>query len=137
MSHMAGVARRIYPTGFMISQFFFAIGGLSIDGKCLNDILMMDVQHKMCRMITKENNRSLQHLKPLCSSACVPAFYASRYDDNGISITLERVSQEIDWSIALSLIKYEGIYHFGGRDEKNIASNRLLCIQIEKNTHTT
>lgn len=70
----------------------------------------------------------MRHLKPLCSSACVAAFYSSRYDDTGINLSLERVSKEIDWSTALSLIKYEGIYHFGGRDDNNRASNRLLCI---------
>lgn len=63
----------------------------------------------------------------MCSSACVAAFYSSRYDEKGINLTIDRVSQDIDWSTALSLIKYEGIYHFGGRDEKNVASNRLLC----------
>ena len=82
----------------------------------------------MCRTLTKETLRSLRHLKPLCSSACVAAFYASRYDEKGINLSLDRVSQDIDWSTALSLIKYEGIYHFGGRDEHNVASNRLLCI---------
>ena len=58
----------------------------------------------------------------------MPAFYASRYDKDGVNLSLECVRKQIDWSIALSLIKYEGIYMFGGRDDKNIASNRLLCI---------
>lgn len=79
----------------------------------------------------------MKQLKRLCSSACVPAFYSSRYGEAGVHLSLEKVSQEIDWSIALSLIKYEGIYHFGGRDEKNVASNRLIVIQIEKNCTTT
>ena len=43
-------------------------------------------------------------------------------------------TEEIDWSTALSLIKFEGIYHFGGRDERNNASNRLICIQIVKDS---
>ena len=34
------------------------------------------------------------------------------------------------------MIKFEGIYLFGGRDDKNIASNRLLCIQIVKDSTT-
>lgn len=42
MSHMASVARRIYSTGFIIGQYFYAIGGLSINGACLDDILQMD-----------------------------------------------------------------------------------------------
>ena len=132
MSHMAGVQRRIYPTGFIIGKYVYAIGGLSINGECLADILQMDTQMKKCRTITKETLKSLRHLRPLCSSACVAAFYSSRYDDKGINLSLDRVSKEIDWSTALSLIKYEGIYHFGGRDENSRASNRLLCIQIGK-----
>ena len=127
MSHMAGVARRLYSCGFVISQFCFVIGGLSVDGNVLDDVLMLDTQQKMCRAITQETNKSLRHLKPLCSSACVAAFYSSRYDEEGVNLSLDRVTQEIDWSIALSLIKYEGIYHFGGRDGRNVASNRLLC----------
>ncbi len=70
----------------------------------------------------------MRNLKALCSSACVPAFYASRYDEEGVNLSLDRVTQEINWSTALSLIKYEVIYLFGGRDDQNIASNRLLCI---------
>ena len=128
MSHMAGVSRRIYPTGFIIGKYVYAIGGLSINGECLADILQMDTQQKMCRTITRDSMKSMRHLRPLCSSACVAAFYSSRYDDRGINLSLDRVSQEIDWSTALSLIKYEGIYHFGGRDENCRASNRLICI---------
>ena len=100
MSHMAGVSRRIYSTGFIMSQYCFAIGGLSIEGECLNDILQMDTQKKMCRTITRETNKTLRNLKPLCSAACVPAFYSSRYDEEGVNLSLDRVSQEIDWSIA-------------------------------------
>ena len=78
----------------------------------------------------------MKQLKRLCSSSCVPAFYSSRYGKSGVNLSLDKVSQDIDWSIALSLIKYEGIYHFGGRDEKNVASNRLVVIQIQKNATT-
>ena len=69
-------------------------------------------------------------MRPHCSAACVPAFYASRYGRDGVNLSLECIKKDIDWSTALSLIKYEGVYLFGGRDETNIASNRLLCIQI-------
>ena len=133
---MAAVSRRIYTTSFMISQYFFSIGGLSINGECLNDILMLDTVQKRCSSITSESNKSMKHLRKLCSSACVPAFYSSRYDQTGINLSLEKVCQDIDWSIALSMIKYEGIYHFGGRDNKNFASNRLVVIQIKKNETT-
>ena len=128
MSNMIGVARRIYSTGFIISQYFFAIGGISLEGKCLAEILMMNTDTNSARRITKENNKSIKNLKALCSSACVGAFYASRYDTEGVNLSLDQVSEEIDWSTALSLIKYEGVYLFGGRDERNLASNRLICI---------
>jgi hypothetical protein len=92
MSHMAGVARRIYSTGFIISQFCFAIGGLSINGECLADVLQLDTINKKCRSMTKESNRSMRNLKAVCSAACVPAFYSSRYDDEGVNLSLDRVT---------------------------------------------
>ena len=92
ISHMAQVARRIYTTSFMISQYFFAIGGLSINGECLDDILMLDTVQKKCSTIVRETNKSMKHLRKLCSSACVPAFYASRYDETGVNLSLEKVS---------------------------------------------
>ena len=79
-------------------------------------------------MITKEQSKSIRYLKPLCSSACVAAFYSSRYDNDGTYVSIDSVTQDIDWSTAMSMIKYEGIYHFGGRDQNNKASDRLLCI---------
>ena len=97
----------------------------------------MNVNKKECKVHTKENNKSLKSLKALCSMQCVAAFYSSRFisdskpgEGETYALDLDRVSQDIDWSIALSLIKYEGIYCFGGRNKQNIASNRLFCIQI-------
>lgn len=130
MAAMSGVSRRMYSTGFMISQFMYVIGGMGMEGECLDDMLMLDTQSKMCRTLSKDKNNSLRQLKPVCSAACVGAFYSSRYGKDGINLSLDRVMQEIDWSVALSLIKYEGVYMFGGRDNKNTALNRLLCIQF-------
>lgn len=100
---------------------------------------MMNVNKKECKVHNKFNNNSVKCLKPLCSMECVAAFYSSRFiteakpgDGESYALELDRVSQDIDWSIALSLIKYEGIYCFGGRDKDNIASNRLFCIQVDK-----
>lgn len=50
-----------------------------MQGECLQEIVMMDVSKKTCRMHTKENNKSLKFLKPLCSMECVAAFYSSRF----------------------------------------------------------
>lgn len=75
MSQMAGLSRRIYSTSFIISQFFFAIGGINVEGKCLAEIVVMDTERKICRTLTNETNKTLKYLKPLCSSACVGAFY--------------------------------------------------------------
>ena len=83
---------------------------------------MMNVNRKECKVHNVENNQSLKTLKPLCSMQCVAAFYSSRFitekqpNGHSYSLDLDRVSESIDWSIALSLIKYEGIYCFGGRD---------------------
>ena len=130
------IARRIYSTGFMISQYFFIMGGMSIDGVCLNDVLMFDIERKKGKILDQELNRSLHLLKPLCSSACVSAYFSSRYDTEGVNLDLEKVCKDIDWSTALSMIKYEGVYMFGGRDDKNNATNRLLCINIKKSIVT-
>ena len=74
---------------------------------------------------------------------CVAAFYSSRFitenpgNSGSYALDLDRVSKNIDWSIALSLIKYEGIYCFGGRTKDNVASNKLFCIQVQKSKFAT
>ena len=117
----------------------YAIGGLSVSGECLQEIVMMNVNNKDTKVHKVENNPSIKALKPLCAMQCVAAFYSSRFitenqprDGHSYALDLDRVSKNIDWSIALSLIKYEGIYCFGGRDKENVASNRLFCIQVDK-----
>ena len=92
VSRLAGVTRRIYTTGFIVSHYFFAIGGIDVNGQCLSEILRIDTEHKNCTAITRETNKSLKMLKSLCSSACVPAFYASRYDETGINLDLNKVN---------------------------------------------
>lgn len=39
---------------------------------------------------------------------------------------------DIDWSNAVSLIKFEGFYMFGGQDSKNNASDTLVCLTVDK-----
>ena len=56
----------MHSTGFNISQYFFIIAGKSEIGKTLNDILMLDLKQKSCKMITSETNESLKFLKPVC-----------------------------------------------------------------------
>ena len=53
-------------------------------------------------------------------------------DEDNHELDLSKINESIDWSSATSLIKYEGIYLFGGRDRAHKASNRLFCIQVEK-----
>lgn len=115
---------------FLISEYFFSVGGVTSSGEIVQEIVMIDLEKQVSKCITKETNKSMRLLKPLSSMSCVGAFYASRYSEDGISLDLDQVSRDIDWSTALSLIKYEGIYCFGGKDEKNQASNRLFCLQI-------
>ena len=139
LAKSSSISRRIYTCGFIISQYLYAIGGLSVQGECLQEIVMMNVSKKECKVHNIDNNPSIKALKPLCSMQCVAAFYSSRFitpdqpgEGNSYALDLDRVSKNIDWSIALSLLKYEGIYCFGGRDKDNVASNRLFCIQVEK-----
>ena len=49
---LAGVSRRIYSTGFILSKYIFLVGGLDVDGKCLREILMLDTESKFCRVVT-------------------------------------------------------------------------------------
>ena len=136
LARSSSISRRIYTCGFMISQYMYAIGGLSIQGECLQEIVMMNVSKKECKVHNIQNNPSVKALEPLCSMQCVAAFYSSRFitenpeSSGSYALDLDRVSKNIDWSIALSLIKYEGIYCFGGRTKDNVASNKLFCIQV-------
>ena len=66
MARMSAVSRRMHSTGFIISQYFFLIGGKSEVGKTLNDILVMDLKQKSGKIITSETNTSLKFLKPVC-----------------------------------------------------------------------
>jgi len=52
----------------------------------------MDTETKKCQIINNQTNKSFRNLKPLCSSACVAAFYASRYDEEGVSLSLDAIS---------------------------------------------
>ena len=54
------------------------------------------------------------------------------YDKTNIFLDFENVAKDIDWSNAVSLIKTEGFYVFGGRDKDNVASDSLVCINVSK-----
>ena len=99
LSRSSSISRRIYTTGFIISQYLFAIGGLSVQGECLQEIVMMNVNKKECKVHNKDNNKSVKALKPLCSMQCVAAFYSSRFitdekpaDGETYALDLDRVS---------------------------------------------
>ena len=51
LPNSGAIARRIYATGFMISQYFFILGGMGFDGVCLNDVLMFDTERKSCKIL--------------------------------------------------------------------------------------
>ena len=91
MAKMSAVSRRMHSAGFMISQYFFLIGGKSEVGKTLNDILVMDTKQKSGKIITSEINPSLKFLKPVCQSTCCAAYFTSRYDNEGFNIVLDKV----------------------------------------------
>ena len=99
LSRSSSISRRMYTCGFIISQFMFAIGGISAQGECLSEIVMMNVTKKECKVHNRDNNKSLKSLKPLCSMGCVAAFYSSRFitDSNpnegeSYALDLDRVS---------------------------------------------
>ena len=45
----------------------YAIGGLSVSGECLQEIVMMNVNNKDTKVHKVENNPSIKALKPLCA----------------------------------------------------------------------
>ena len=52
----------------------------------------------------------------MCSSFA-PVFYLSKMGMDG-HLNLKNIAGEINWGEALDLIKYEGFYIFGGKNEK-------------------
>ena len=51
LPNSGAIARRIYATGFMISQYFFIMGGMGNGGECLNDVLMFNTERKTCKIL--------------------------------------------------------------------------------------
>ena len=51
LQNSGAIPRRIYATGFIISQYFFIMGGMGIDGACLNDVLMFDTERRKCKVL--------------------------------------------------------------------------------------
>ena len=52
---------------------------MTAQGECLQEIVMMNVNKKECKVHNVDNNPSVKLLKPLCSMQCVAAFYSSRF----------------------------------------------------------
>lgn len=63
------------------------------------------------------------------SSAIAPVFYQSKVGPKG-QLSHKALAGEIEWGKALDLIKHEGFYMFGGKNEKGEAMNTLYIIKL-------
>ena len=89
VQNLSQLSRRMFMCSFIVSQFFFNIGGVSASGEIIPEIVMIDLEKNVCKPITKETNKTMRLLKPLSSMSCVGAFYSSRYSSDGIELDLD------------------------------------------------
>ena len=67
-------------------------------------------------------------------SSVAPVFYQSKVGPHG-ELSHTKIAGEIEWGKALDLIKHEGFYMFGGKNEKGEGMNTLYIIQIKEDKH--
>jgi hypothetical protein len=65
-------------------------------------------------------------------SAITPVFYQNKMGSEG-QLNLKKIAGEINWGEALDLIKYEGFYMFGGKNEQGESLNTLYVIDVKEN----
>ena len=64
-----------------------------------------------------------------------PVFYTSKMGADG-QLNVKSIAGEINWGEALDLIKYEGFYMFGGKNERGETLNTLHVIDVKENSHS-
>lgn len=85
LTNQSLLQKRTHACGFMVSEFFFAVGGFNVNGDCLGEIVMMDVQKQITTKFNRDTHpQALHQFKPLGAYQCVAAFYGSRYSNSGI-----------------------------------------------------
>jgi hypothetical protein len=65
-------------------------------------------------------------------AALAPVFYLSKMGSEG-QLNLKSIAGEINWGEALDLIKYEGFYMFGGKNEHGETLDSLYVIDVKEN----
>ena len=123
----------MYHSGFKIDEFIYSIGGQGKDGKIYDQFVEIDIVRMKQQDALVEQGR--KHLQKIYSSAITPVFYQSKMGVDG-QLELSKIAGEINWGGALELIKYEGMYMFGGRLVTGEATNDLIVIQVRKNKTT-
>ena len=64
-------------------------------------------------------------------AALAPVFYLSKMGSDG-QLNLKSIAGEINWGEALDLIKYEGFYMFGGKNERGETLDSLYVISVKE-----
>lgn len=125
---------RMYSCGFKIDSRIFVIGGMNSAGGLLDNFDEMDWKGRTHLAALVE--RGKQHLKKVISADITAVFYQDKIrseNNTGLpSFNLQKLEGEVDWGNTVNLIKHEGFYMFGGRQENNQASNDLLIFKVSE-----
>ena len=120
------VSGRVFHVGFMIDDFIYSIGGLDKSGRVLDEFIEIEIMitKRACDAVVEKGT-----VPKIYASAITPVFYSSKMCSDG-ELSLEGITGDINWGEAQDLIKYEGFYMFGGRDEHGIAHNSLYIFSV-------
>lgn len=119
------IKKRTNHVGFLVDDTIYSIGGQDKHGNALDEFIEIDVHTKRRCSATVEKGV----VPKVYSSAITPVFYLSKMGADG-QLNLQSIAGEINWGEALDLIKYEGFYMFGGRDEHGRALNSLYVFSV-------
>ena len=119
------IKKRINHVGFLLDDTIYSIGGQDNHGRALDEFIEIDVHTKrMCSATVASGV-----VPKIYSAAIAPVFYLSKMGADG-QLNLKSIAGEINWGEALDLIKHEGFYMFGGRDEHGQALNSLYVFSV-------
>lgn len=110
----------------MIDNKIYCIGGQGFEEKVFNEFIQIDITtKKACQF---EIKGTIPHIM---QSSLAPVFYQSKVGKNG-QLSHKTLAGEIEWGEALDLIKIEGFYMFGGKNQYGEAMNNLYVIQLKE-----
>ncbi len=102
---------------FIIDDNLYSIGGQTTGLRIIDsDMLEINLSTFKTRFVEVKN----RYLMPnLSNMKCCHVFFPSRFEKTPLEgdpscLTYQRLSQQINWSVAEHNIKLEGVYFFGG-----------------------